>query len=161
MAGRLKRHAWPYVHLSVLHLFIHSANIHPVPSVCGVCGSGGSLSRCSEGIPSSFATFPACPPCARSPSSCILLHLGSLMDSYCFYKVYFFVFVLRQGLLMCSLGLPGTYYVDGAGPELRRSTLHSDPHPRRSACVYILSTGVKACATTPTCFALLRHGLTV
>lgn len=29
-----------------LHLFIHSANIHPVPSVCGVGGAGGSLYRC-------------------------------------------------------------------------------------------------------------------
>lgn len=80
------------------------------------------------------------------------------MNSYCFYKVYFLF--LRQGVLMCSLGLPGTYYVDHAGPELRRSTLNSDPQTQE-VWLCLLSAGVKACASTPTCFVLLRHGLTV
>jgi hypothetical protein len=49
-----------------LYLFIHSANIHPVPSVCGVGGAGGSLYRCD--VQRKFhPLFPACPLCARHP----------------------------------------------------------------------------------------------
>lgn len=101
-------------------------------------GCVGLLGVCADvqrEISSSFATFSAYSLWARHPvrslSNCIL-HLGSLMNSYCSYKIYFFnlLVFLRQGLLMCSPGLPGTLYVDHAGPELRRFTLNSDPQTR-------------------------------
>jgi hypothetical protein len=50
----------------------------------------------------------------------------------------FFFFVFGDSLSLCSLGCPGTYFVDQAGLELR--------NPPASASQVL---GLKACATTP------------
>jgi hypothetical protein len=55
-----------------------------------------------------------------------------------FFFLFFCFFVFRYRVSLCSLGCPGTHFVDQAGLELR--------NPPASASRVL---GLKACATTP------------
>jgi hypothetical protein len=60
---------------------------------------------------------------------------------FLFSFLFFFFLVFRDRVSLCSLGCPGTHFVDQAGLELR--------NPPASASQIL---GLKACATTPGLF---------
>jgi hypothetical protein len=59
---------------------------------------------------------------------------------------FFFFLVFRDSFSLYSSGCPGTHFVDQAGLELR--------NPPASASQVL---GLKACATTPSCWAVLKN----
>jgi hypothetical protein len=67
-----------------------------------------------------------------------VLEANSDSPSFLFFFFFVFFFFFRDRVSLCSLGCPGTHFVDQAGLELR--------NPPASASQVL---GLKACATTP------------
>jgi hypothetical protein len=94
----------------------------------------GCFWMCS-GEGSSNESLPGSNPGSAS-SDCLTLGKVVKLQTLTFF--FFFFLVFRDRVSLCSLGCPGTHFVDQAGLELR--------NPPASASRVL---GLKACATTP------------